>query len=302
MDNSKTWLEVCVNGGRSREDQPNIPMSSDEIVSESLACVEAGAGVVCVAAYDQTTGKVTLEPDMYSKIIEGIRTKVDAIVYPFSIKQQYRQVSTEEKEDPHLKLIEVLGERGHLEWLSVTPGSHNITSYSDIRSDIKGDVNINTEAEIRTTLGLAKKFKVHPSYQIVGPSSIRLGASLNWREDSPMSVYRFVFSSGFPLGFPPEDYGLTAYLNLLDQVAPGAPWMVSGLDADIASMIPRAVLEGGHIRVGLGDIPHNTDQKNIDIVKKAAEDIEGCGGALATGEDIRNSLGGIRKNPELMQN
>ncbi len=300
MDTSKTWLEVCLNGGCSPDLQPNIPFSFDEIVNESLACVEAGAGIICVAAYDQKSGKVATDADIYSKIIEGIRTKVDTIVYPHPINLRQNDLIPIE-EDDRLKLAEILGERGLLDWVNVTPGSNNITHYDEVRLDKAGIVNINTETQIRSALGMAKKFKAHPSYQIFDPGAIRMGASLNWREGSPVAVYRFVFSSGFPLGFPPEDYGLTAYLNLLDQVAPGAPWMISGLDADIAPLIPRAVLEGGHVRVGLGDAPLGTDLKNIDMVKKAVADIESSGGNLATGDEIRDALGGIRKNPELMQ-
>jgi len=33
-------------------------------------------------AYDEASGRQTEDPDVYTRIIEGIRTRVDAIVYP----------------------------------------------------------------------------------------------------------------------------------------------------------------------------------------------------------------------------
>ena len=301
MENSKTWLEVTLSGSSTRELQANIPLTVNEIIEEGLKCAGEGAGIINVTAFDEKTGGVSNDPDDYSKIIEGIRTKVDAIVYPHALAFKANPSSPKENSSPSIELTEKLCQRGHLEWISVNPGSTNIAHYDELRADTVGVTRINLEADVRTALKLAKAEKLHPTFEIFGPGSIRMGASLNWREDSPVAVYRLVFSSGFALGFPPEDYGLTAYLNLLDQVAPGAPWMISGMDAEVASMIPRAVLEGGHVRVGLGDAPFGSELSNLDIVTNSCREIENSGGTVGSGEDIRNALGGIRKNPELMQ-
>ncbi|MEO8164760.1 MAG: 3-keto-5-aminohexanoate cleavage protein, partial [Betaproteobacteria bacterium] len=93
--------------------------------------------------------------------------------------------------------------------------------------------------------------------------------------------------------FPPEDYAITAYLKLLDQVAPGAQWMLGGLQVDILPMIPRAVAEGGHVRVGLEDAPWGSDFSNLQWVEQAAERIEASGGELATAPEVRAAI-----NPE----
>jgi 3-keto-5-aminohexanoate cleavage enzyme len=99
-----------------------------------------------------------------------------------------------------------------------------------------------------------------------------------------------MFSSGYTFGFPPDDYGLTAYLNLLDQVAPGAQWMVGGLSVDILSLIPRVVAEGGHVRVGLEDAPLGSTRSNQEWVEAAVHAIDHAGGTLATPEDVRALL------------
>ena len=78
----KTWLEVALNGAWTRARQPGIPVSVAEIVEQGIACVNAGASIIHVHAYDEATGQQKDDAELYKRIIEGIRTKVDAIVYP----------------------------------------------------------------------------------------------------------------------------------------------------------------------------------------------------------------------------
>ena len=78
----KTWLEVALNGPWSRQRQPGIPVTVSEIIAQGIDCVNAGASIIHVHAYDESTGHQKDDPETYARIIEGIRSKVDAIVYP----------------------------------------------------------------------------------------------------------------------------------------------------------------------------------------------------------------------------
>lgn len=288
--NKKTWLEVALNGAWTRTAQPGIPVSVEGIVEQGVACVQAGAAIVHLHAYDEVSGRQTEDVDVYARIIEGIRAKVDAIVYPtlpgiagpgggaaLSAQQRFAHV-------------EALAQRGLIEWAAVDPGSANMSHYDDLRDDRPGFVYLNPEEHVRHGLGLARRFGFHPAYAIYEPGFLRLGSTLHWRESCPAPVYRFMFSRGFTFGFPPEDYGLTAYLNLLDQVAPGAQWMIGGLDVDLIPMIPRTIMEGGHVRVGLEDAPLGSDKTNVQWVEQAAKAIDNMGGQLATARDVRAAL------------
>ena len=73
MSAQKTWVEVALNGPWSRKTQPRIPITVDEIVEEGIACVKAGASIVHVHAYDDATGRQKDDPDLYARIIGGIR-------------------------------------------------------------------------------------------------------------------------------------------------------------------------------------------------------------------------------------
>jgi len=286
----ETWLEVALNGPWGRERQPGIPISIEEIVSEGIACAQAGAAIVHVHAYDVVTGRQRDDWETYARIIAGIRDKVDVIVYPtlpFAGSGNPPMPLDAQQRFAH---VEELGKRGLIEWAVVDPGSCNITHWDEIQEDRPGFVYANPEDQIRHGLELARRHRFHPAYAIYEPGFLRLGAALHWRESTPTPVYRFMFSSDYSFGFPPEDFGLTAYLNLMDRIAPGASWMIGGLGVDILPMIPRAVVEGGHVRVGLEDASFGTGRTNLDLVTDAAESIRNMGSSLATAKDIRAAL------------
>jgi uncharacterized protein (DUF849 family) len=286
----KTWLEVSLNGGWTRERQPGIPVTAREIVDQALACASAGAAIVHLHAYDESTGRQKDDAELYARAITEIRSKADVIVYPTipsaGLPGQLGPQSPQER----FAHVEELAKRGLLEWAVVDPGSANFAYYDELREDRVGFVYLNPEEHIRHGLDLARRYRFHPAYAIYEPGFVRLGATLHWRCSSPAPIYRFMFSSGFTFSFPPDDYGLTAYLTLLDQVAPGSQWMVGGLAVDVLPMIPRVVAEGGHVRVGLEDAPLGSERTNLQWVEAARERIENAGGELATAADVRAAL------------
>src|SRR3546814_15497271 len=77
----RIWLEVALNGGWGRERQPLIPVRVDDLISEGISCARAGAAIVHFHAYDDN-GVPSDDPGIYAAVIEGIRSEVDAIVYP----------------------------------------------------------------------------------------------------------------------------------------------------------------------------------------------------------------------------
>ena len=77
----KTWLEVALNGGGGHAHQHLMPITADQLIAEGVACVEAGASIIHFHAYDPETEKQSDKADLYARVIEGIREKVDAIVY-----------------------------------------------------------------------------------------------------------------------------------------------------------------------------------------------------------------------------
>lgn len=272
----RTWLEVALNGPWGRQRQPGIPVSVAEIVAEGVACAREGAAIVHVHAYDESSGQQRDDADLYARIIEGIRAQADCIVYPTI------PFGGEHTAQSRFAAIEALGRRGLLECAVVDPGSVNIDSF----------VYLNPVEHIRHGLALAARHGFHPGYAIYEPGFLRLGSLLAREAAAPQPIYRFMFSEGFAFGFPPAAYALEAYLRLLEDTAPGAPWMIAGLAVDVLPLAGEAAARGGHVRVGLEDAPFGSARGNLDWVRAARRAIEAAGGSLASAADVRAVLGG----------
>ncbi len=286
------WLEVAVNGPWSRQRQPGIPVTADEIVNEALACADEGASIIHFHAYDPVTGKQRDDYDIYAPIIERIRAKADVICYgtlPFT-----GDVDAPNPLTPSQRYVAVdkLVRAGLIEWSVVDPGSTNISRYEESPSGKEGFIYLNPESHVRHGLSLAQNHGITPSYAIYEPGFMRLGAALHRAyPGAPIPVFRMMFSQHLTFGFPPRTWALDAYLSLLAEECPSAPWMVAGLGVEIDALIAPALERGGHVRVGLEDAPFGHPVSNLEQVKAARRKIDAAGRPVATAADVRRRLG-----------
>ena len=285
----KTWIEAALNGPWSRNRQPGIPDTVDAIVAEGIACAAAGACIVHVHAYDGG-GPQTFDWQVYARIIEGIRAKVDVPVYP-SIPSAGIGVGPLPADAwARFAHVEALAERGLLEFAVVDPGSVNFTELSAGPDTVPALTYLNPESHVRHALSFAARFGFHPAYAIYEPGFTRAGATLARATGAKTPIYRLMFSDTFAYGFPPRSYALAAHLALLRDEAPGAPWMIAGLGVDIRPLIPETVRLGGHIRVGLEDALFGTCETNRALVEEAARLIRAIGVEPATVAQMRVAL------------
>ena len=260
------WLEVALNGPWGRTLQPGMPITVGELVADGIACARAGAAIVHVHAYDERTGRQRDDAETYRRIIEGIREQEDVIVYPTLPVMGGPDAPRAMTAPERFKAVEQLAMQGLLEWTVVDPGSVNFAHHDRLAANQEGFVYLNPEGHVRYGLELAARYRLPPQLR-----DLRAGFSANRRRArprlrrAPPPVYRFMFSDGFAFGFPPKAYGLEAYLRLLADEAPGAPWMIAGLAVDIRRLIPAAVAHGGHVRVGLEDAPLGTATTNVAV-------------------------------------
>lgn len=276
---SPVWLEVALNGAAGRQFQPGIPIRPEDIIAEGVDCVKAGASIVHLHVYDEN-GQPTEDPDIYSHVIEGIKAKCDAIVYPTLALNG----SLEERFAP----IKILMERGLLECGVIDPGSVNIAHRMHIEMGGGDFIYPNPTEHIREGLRLADEGGWRPAYAIYEPGFARLGAALAAKFPTLKTpIYRIMFTDNFLFGTPPSDIALQFYAKHLAETAPDAPWMISGLDADMERLIEPAIDQGAHVRVGLEDAPLGSTRSNLSYVEKAADLIQKSGKSLATARDVR---------------
>jgi 3-keto-5-aminohexanoate cleavage enzyme len=286
----KVWIEAALNGPWGKALQPGIPADPDTIIAEGIACAEAGAAIIHVHAYETPSAPQTFDWQVYARIIEGIRAKIDVPVYPSIPSAAIGQGPDTSDPATRFSHTRELTARGLLEWAVIDPGSVNFITVAT-RGDGPVNVYLNPEDHIATGLRLAAEFGFHPSYAIYEPGFTRAGARLAAAIPGVSApVYRFMFSDGFAWGFPPRDWALAAHVRLLEECAPGAVWMIGGLDVDIRPLVAAAVATGGHVRVGLEDAPLGSTIGNVAWVEEAVRLVRAAGGEPATAADVRAAL------------
>ena len=216
---------AAVAGQSSHEFQSRLKRLS----KTECAALTQGAAILHLHAYDDA-GRPTEDPDIYSTIIDGLKSKTSAIVYPTLALSG----TVEERFAP----VEILAKRGLLEWCVVDPGSVNITHTRQVPAGQNGFLYANPDAHIRKGLEIAAQYKSHPSFAVYEPGFVRLGAAWSRQyENLPQPIYRVMLSEDLLFGLPPRDYALEAYQALLKDFAPTAPWMVSGLGGDVSTIL-----------------------------------------------------------------
>jgi len=290
----KVWIEAALNGAWTRERQPAIPVSVEEIVADGIAAAKAGAAIIHLHAYDVATGRQRDDYDIYAPIIEGIRAKVDAIVYPtlpITGSGYAGELRSAQERYAHL---ERLAKNGLAEWGVIDPGSAVFTRFDQIARGEAGYTYFNPDEHFREGMRIAADYGVRPSYAIYEAGCTRLGAATAASMPKvPTPVYRFMFAEEFCFGFPPREHYLDTHLALVDEVAPGAPWMVAGLGVDIRPLIAPAVAHSGHIRVGLEDRPWGVAETNRGLVEEAVRLVRAAGGEPATAAEVRAACAAI---------
>src|SRR5947199_10732297 len=125
----KVWIEAALNGAWSRALQPGIPDTVEAIIAEGVACARAGATIIHTHAYDGG-GPQTFDWQVYARIIEGIRAKIDVPVYPSIPSAGIGVGSLPADAAARFAHVEALAARGLLEFAVVDPGSVNFTELS----------------------------------------------------------------------------------------------------------------------------------------------------------------------------
>ena len=291
MGKPAIWLEAALNGPWSRARQPEIPVTADEIVEQAVACANEGASIIHFHPYDPLTGRQRDAYEIYAPIIERIRAQVDVVCYgtlPFAGDVDALEPMTAEQ---RFSAVDKLASSGLLEWSVVDPGSTNISTFSELPTGHEGFVYTKPESHIRHGLSLCRQHGLVPSYAVYEPGFMRLGAALKrCYPGVPQPVYRLMFSDTLSFGFPPKPWAIDAYLELLAEEDPEAPWMVAGLGAKVAPLIDEIVYRGGHVRVGLEDVPMGHRIGNVAQVRDARRRIEAAGARTATAAEVRERL------------
>ncbi|MBW2498735.1 MAG: 3-keto-5-aminohexanoate cleavage protein [Deltaproteobacteria bacterium] len=266
-------IEAALNGGTPKAANAHVPTSSDELVRDGLACLEAGASVVHTHAPDPTL-RAREAAAKYLEHFEPILARYpEALVYPTIVFHD-----PIEERVGHLPLLR---ERCGLRIGLMEPGSGSYVGTDEDGLPLDTErVYTNSPREIRYMADQCERLGLGPSMVIFDPGFLR-HALVYWSQGRmPRGVFmRLTLCGGrsyrggqhidLLCGMPAEPWALDTYLRMLGD-AP-IPWAVSVVSGDVfENGVARYALEqGGHLRVGLEDYAGPERPTNVELVGRA---------------------------------
>jgi len=285
-------IEVALNGPTTKDKNPHVPRTPDEIVSDALACIDAGAAIVHNHNDDQVLGTKdgVHSPEPYIQAWTQILAKhKDAILYPTKAGGGHN--TTIENRYAH---VLVLAEAGILGMALFDPGSADFATLGDEGLPIPvDDAYINTSADIRYMFDHCKRLRLPLSISIFEPGWLRVALSYHDARSLPEGTIIKLYMGGNRMcaNLPPTEPSLNAYLSILAKY--DLPWLVSIPGGDVlGSGLAKLALErGGHVRVGIEDYDGPRTPTNAELVREAVDIARSLGRAPATCTQARQILG-----------
>jgi uncharacterized protein (DUF849 family) len=286
----KVIIEAAVTGNRSRADNPNLPITAEEVAKDVEACVAAGASVVHIHSRDPVTEEPTPEDALpYAQAIRAIRARCQPLIWPSTPAGENPKPTRERfaflvdlARDPATKPDMAGLDMGTLNWTKVQNGK------------VGGHVYVNRVQQLEEVCALVDELGYpRTRLQMFDPNCVRTTLAFLklglLRE--PLAVTLYFGGENVLIGFPPSLDSLRAYSEMLKGVK--ALWFASVIGGDVLEMAPMAIALGGHIRLGLEDYAY-ADQgcpTNAELVARAVDIVRAMGCEVASIADAREMLG-----------
>ena len=278
-------IEVAINGTGSKERNPNVPIQPDEIVPDTLSCLDAGATIIHAHNHDiSLTGKAAGEAYLASwrTILEQ---RPGTLWYPTITRDGATG----------LEHFAVIDDEVGLRVSVVDPGSTNLGSPGKGGLP-KGGIYANSYADIAVAMAFCEDRRLGASLAIYEPGFMQTTLAFHRAGRLPQgSMVKFYFGGewgvvalgrGVTFGLPPTENALLAYLDMVEGT--GLPWSVSVWGGDLLEtpVARLAVERGGHLHVGLEE-HFSPDRKptNEELVREAVELCEKVGRPVATHDE-----------------
>ncbi len=266
----KILVSVAPVGTDLPEDVKN-PLLPEQVAEETIACAEAGAGMVHLHVRD-SEGNQTADTTEFSRTLKLIREKSNIIIQGST--GGVSELSLEERctalNDPTVEVA------------SLNMGSVNFGE----------GVYVNTLPDIRYWANRMKETEVVPELEIFEAGMVN-NVKILYDENILREPRIYSFCLGVKGALP----ALADNVHFLKSIIPpGAPWGVVHHGMSDLSLLATAVGMGASfVRVGFEDsvymAPGKMARTNVDLVNNVVSLIRRMGMAVATPSEARKMLG-----------
>lgn len=268
----KTIITVATTGAwPSKKDNPNIPLTPEEIAADVYECYKAGAAVAHLHMRDDE-GKGTMSTAKFEETVKLIREKCDIVI---NLTTSGDLNATDETRQAHLKSIRP-------ELASYDCGSMNWMHNS---------LFINSPQFLEQLGMTMQECGVKPEIEIFDAGMIY--NSLYYLKKGVLKAplhYQFVLGAAGGTAATVEN--LVYLKNLIPE---GSTWSALGIGKGHVPIMLAAVAMDGHIRVGMEDNvyygPGLLAESNAQLVTRAAGLIRIAGNEVASPDEARELLG-----------
>ncbi len=266
----KLIITAALTGAETtREDNPNLPVSPDEIAEAACQAREAGAAIVHLHVRD-AHGRPTQDAATFRRAMELIRGRCDIII----------QVSTGGA------VGMTAAERGAP--LALRPEMATLTCGT---VNFGRDVFMNPPEMLESFAEEMARFGVKPEIEVFEAGMIN-NAMMLVKKGLLKEPLHFDFVMGVPGGITGRPKDL---LYLAESVPAGSTWSVAGIGRFELPLAVMAIVMGGHVRVGFEDNVYYSRgvlaESNAQLVARIARLSREIGREVATPAEARRILG-----------
>ncbi|MGC5328291.1 3-keto-5-aminohexanoate cleavage protein [Brevibacillus sp. SYSU BS000544] len=266
----KLIITAALTGGEvTRAQQPNLPLTPEEIAEAAYECYQAGVSIVHVHARDKD-GNPTQDFEVYKEIKERIEEKCNVIFQPStggSIWHTFEERMQPLLLNPELATFDA-GTCNFGDGVFMNPPDY-LTGFATemLARNVKPEIEIFERGMIENALRLVKAGLLkEPLY--------------------------FDFVLGVPGAAPGNVDDLIFMKN---QIPEGSIWTVAGIGRAELPLAMHAMAMGGHVRIGFEDNIYyrrgELAKSNAQLAERIVRIAKELGREIATPDEARKILG-----------
>jgi 3-keto-5-aminohexanoate cleavage enzyme len=284
----KLIITAAVTGSvTTRQQNPNVPHTPEEIAKATVEACRAGASVVHLHVRDPLTGQAVQNAELFKETIELIRKKCDIIINTSTGGGP--GMTAEER----IGFLPVLGSDPAVkpEMASFNAGTVIYGMLNRKKREFFMDnLQMNSWRMMLSFADTMSKYGVKPEFEVYDSAMIN-NVTVLQSLDAFKGPLHFQFVLGVLGGLQPTVDNLIFLKNSIPQ---DATWSVCAMDLTIYTVAPIAIAAGGHVRVGLEDCIRIEKgvlaDSNAQMVAKMKHISEQLGREVATPAEARKIL------------
>jgi 3-keto-5-aminohexanoate cleavage enzyme len=255
----------------TKEQNPNVPITEEEIAASAVEAAGAGAAIVHIHVRDEN-GTVTGDLDRYAKVQRLIRASGVDVIVNLSTSGGVGRASDEQR------------------W-GIAALKPEIASFDAGSLNFGKTIFLNPPAFLDRLAAETAAHGVKPEIECFEPGHV--ANALRLIADGKLAPpFWFQFVLGVPGGSPGTPKQL---LNMLEMIPEGALWSVCGIGRAQLPLGTMAIAMGGHVRTGFEDnlyyhkgVPA---ESNAQLVARLVRIAGELGRPVATPAETRELLG-----------